>query len=137
MAKANSPIRLQAELMQAATLTGARMHRSAAEQIEYWADLGRQVAALVDPDVVLKIQAGLVRLRVESIRTEPLDPDDVFATVEADRVSGALADRVTAAPIRYQASTSHPGYLERIDAEGKRTPGRFQDGVFVALAAEA
>ena len=35
MAKAASPVRLQDELMQAATVTGARLHRSAAEQIEY------------------------------------------------------------------------------------------------------
>ena len=36
MAKAISPIRLQNELMESAKVVGALMHRSAAEQIEYW-----------------------------------------------------------------------------------------------------
>jgi ParD-like antitoxin of type II ParDE toxin-antitoxin system len=40
MAKAASPIRLQTELMQQAEPTAKRFHRSSAEQIEYWADLG-------------------------------------------------------------------------------------------------
>jgi hypothetical protein len=44
MAKAASPIRLQEELMQAAESTAKRFHRSTAEQIEYWADLGRSVS---------------------------------------------------------------------------------------------
>jgi hypothetical protein len=49
MAKAASPIRLQKELMQAAELTAKRFHRSTAEQIEYWADLGRSVSSTLDP----------------------------------------------------------------------------------------
>ena len=61
MPKAASPVRLQQELMQAAALSGGRFHRSTAEQIEYWAEIGRQVANLLDPDTLLAIAAGLAR----------------------------------------------------------------------------
>ena len=44
MVKATLPIRLQEDLMQSATTAGQRMHRSAAEQVEYWASIERSVA---------------------------------------------------------------------------------------------
>lgn len=130
MTKAASPVRLQSELMQAATLAGARLHRSAAEQIEYWASLGRQIAHFVDPDTLLEVAAGLARLKVEPTLAQPVDPDAVFAAVEADRRSGELSKKVTTAAIRYQASVTHPGYLERIDERCVRTVGTFHNGVF-------
>ncbi|MCF8003822.1 MAG: ParD-like family protein [Chromatiaceae bacterium] len=45
MRKSASPIRLQEDLMQSASLAGSQLHRSAAEQIEYWAWLAAQTAA--------------------------------------------------------------------------------------------
>jgi len=39
--------------MESAALVGARHHRSAAEQIEFWAALGRQVARVLNPDSLL------------------------------------------------------------------------------------
>lgn len=133
MAKASSPVRLQDELMQAATVAGARLHRSAAEQVEYWASLGRQIAAFVDPDTLLKVGAGLARLKVEPTAAQPIDPDTVFAAVEADRHSGELSRKVTTAAIRYYASVTHPGYLERVDANGLHTIGTFQNGLFTPI----
>ena len=132
MAKAASPVRLQNELMQAAGVAGARLHRSAAEQVEYWASLGRQVAGFVDPDTLLKIAAGLARLKVEPTIAQPIDPDAVFAAVEADRRSGELPEKVTGAAIRYYASAS-PGYLEQVDERGVRTVGTFRNGVFTPI----
>jgi len=130
MAKAASPVRLQEELMQAASLTGARSHRSAAEQVEYWASLGRQIANFVDPDTLLEVAAGLARLKVEPTVSQSIDPEAVFAAVEADRRSGVLSKKVTTASIRYQASVTHPGYLEQIDENGARTVGTFNNGAF-------
>ncbi|MCU7813958.1 MAG: ParD-like family protein [Candidatus Thiodiazotropha sp. (ex Lucinoma kastoroae)] len=136
MAKALSPVRLQSELMQAATVAGARMHRSAAEQVEYWASLGRQIASFIDPDTLLEIAAGLARLKVEPTVFQPVDADTVFAAVEADRGSGELSKKVTTASIRYQASVTHPGYLEQIDANGVRTVGTFHNGIFTPVAVD-
>ncbi len=51
MAKAASPVRLEKERMEAASRSGKRPHRSAPEQVEFWADIGRTMDALpVDPD---------------------------------------------------------------------------------------
>ena len=50
MPKAASPVRLQEELMESARISGSIQHRSAAKQIEYWADLGRKVSKAIDPD---------------------------------------------------------------------------------------
>lgn len=133
MAKAASPVRLQDDLMQAASIAGARLHRSAAEQVEYWASLGRQIAAFVDPDALLKVGAGLARLKVEPTISQPIDPDVVFAAVEADRRTGELSKKVTTAAIRYYASVTHPGYLERVDENGAHTVGTFHGGVFTPI----
>ena len=130
MAKSASPVRLQDELMRSAAMAGARQHRSAAQQIEYWAALGRAVAGLLDPDRLLAVQAGLARLTVEPVTASPLDADHVFAALEADRGGGVLRDAVSSASVRYQASVAYPGLLERIDADGQRRVGRFIQGAF-------
>ncbi|MBL4712192.1 MAG: hypothetical protein JKX75_06800 [Gammaproteobacteria bacterium] len=77
MPKANSPIRLQSELMQAAALSGKRNHRSTAEQIEYWADMGRRVAFFIDPDALLSVQSGLAKIKVEPVNITPVNPVSV------------------------------------------------------------
>ncbi|MFZ1712888.1 MAG: hypothetical protein WAT53_07515, partial [Nitrosomonas sp.] len=95
MAKAISPIRLQEELMQAATLAGKRHHRSAAEQIEYWAEIGHSVGAFLKPDDLLLVSAGLANIRVELVMGQPVIPSAVFQVLEQSRASGALAQAVT------------------------------------------
>jgi len=136
MAKSPSPVRLQEELMQSATQAGARHHRSAAEQIEYWAALGRQVCRFVDPDSLLDVEAGLARLQVEPVVAEPVAPEAVFSSVELARQSGELPHLVSKAAIRYQASASQPGALERIAADGSRTTGSFSNGIFIPCEPE-
>jgi hypothetical protein len=119
MPKSPSPVRLQDELM-----------RSAAQQVEYWASLGRSVAGLLDPEQLLAVKSGLARLRVEPIRAMAVDPAAVFDTMEQARQNGTLAASVSTAQDRYQASVSHPGLLERISSDGLRTIGTFEDGMF-------
>lgn len=130
MAKASSPIRLQDDLMQAATLTAKRFHRSTAEQIEYWAELGRSVSSTLDPDVLSSVVSGLTKIKVEPIHSPSIDPADVFNALEQEREKGTLTSTVTQSAIKYQASTTHPGYLERIDANGN-TVGMFENGQFI------
>lgn len=134
MAKAASPIRLQKELMQAAQSTAKRYHRSTAEQIEYWADLGRTVASTLDPDVLLSVSSGLSIIKTEPVISLPIDPDSVFQALEKDREAGILANRVTTSAIRYQTSIKHPGYLEKIDLNGDITTGQFEKGEFILLS---
>jgi hypothetical protein len=130
MPKSPSPVRLQDELMRSAALVGALHQRSAAQQVEYWAALGRSVAGLLDPEQLLAVKSGLARLRVEPIRVVAVDPAAVFDTIEQARQNGTLAASVSTARDRYQASSSHPGLLERISSDGLRTIGTFEDGLF-------
>ncbi len=133
MAKAASPIRLQADLMRTATLAGKRFHRSTAEQIEYWADLGRQVAAILDPDTLLSVSSGLARIKIEPVVADPVNPDKVFQSLEQERKAGTLSQSVTQSVIRYQVSESHPGYLEQINQHAEVTTGKFENGEFIEL----
>ena len=130
MAKAASPVRLQNELMQAATTAGQRMHRSAAEQVEYWASIGRSVAKVVDPDTLLEVSAGLAQLQIVQVTPPSINPDELFAAMEQERKAGTLAATVTGSTVRYQASTDHPGQLEQINPDGSVIVGQFSIGVF-------
>jgi hypothetical protein len=125
MAKALSPIRLQQDLMAAASLAGEIHHRSTAEQVEYWASLGRKVANILDPEAVLAIGAGTVTLKLEPVSVGRVDPGEAFSCLERDCESGALAASVAPLGIRYQSSQTCPGFLERIDAEGKVEVGQY------------
>ena len=133
MAKASSPVRLQDDLMQAAKLTGERFHRSTAEQIEYWADIGRKVSTVLDPDTLISIATGLTQVNVEPIYGKPIDPDDVFNLLEVQRQQGSLTQAVTDSAIKYQSSLTQPGYLERIDQNGNVLVGQFKNGEFVSV----
>jgi len=133
MAKSASPIRLQEELMQAAASTAKRFHRSTAEQVEYWADLGRSVSSTLDPDVLLSVASGLAIIKVEPVFSAPINADNVFKSLENDRESGKLSREVTNSAIRYQASLKHLGCLEKIDADNNMTIGQFENGQFVEL----
>lgn len=130
MPKAASPVRLQRELMESAARIGLRHHRSAAEQIEYWAALGRQVAHLLDPDSVLDVAAGITQLTLQPVDPVRIPPEQVFAAVDRDRSSASLAQLATTASCRYQACVGHPGYLEQILPDGSRRIGQFRDGSF-------
>lgn len=134
MAKAPSPVRLESSLMSAAAVAGSTLHRSAAEQIEYWADLGRKVAKIVDPEILLAVQAGLATLRVEHVSPSPVDPDAVFAALDRARNSGALSEAVAAGAVRYQASIMRPGALEACYPDGRIEVGQFANGQFIPEA---
>ena len=134
MAKAASPIRLQQGLMDNATVEGQLFNRSAAEQVEYWAGIGRRLSNLVESDTLLSISAGLATVHVEPVETQPIDPDMVFNNLEQQRESGALAEMIKHGQPRYQASVQHPGYLECIDTNGHVVLGSFKDGAFTPVS---
>jgi len=133
MAKAISPVRLQDDLMQAAKLTGERFHRSSAEQIEYWADIGRKVSTVLDPDVLMSVAMGLSQVKVEPVFGQKINPDTVFKTLEDQRESGVLTQLVTGSVIKYQASSKYLGYLEEIDQKGNVRVGKFSEGEFIVI----
>lgn len=133
MAKASSPIRIQSDLMSNAAVLGKLHHRSAAEQIEYWASIGQKVESLLDPESLLQIKAGLLRVKLEQVNAPPVSADWVFANLDMKRETGELSGEVSHSQLRYQASTTHPGMLEQIDAKGKVKVGQFSNGVFTPV----
>ncbi|PCI61446.1 MAG: hypothetical protein COB35_06560 [Gammaproteobacteria bacterium] len=132
MAKANSPIRLQNNLMQSATTVGALMHRSAAEQIEYWASLGQKVSDILSPEVLLSISAGLAKVSVKPTIDPVIDFDDIMQEVEIRSNSDELKKAIANNTIKYQASSHYPGLLEQVKPDGTITLGHFEGGEFVA-----
>ncbi len=129
MAKGN-PLRLDVRLMRDAKACGELMHRSEAEQIEYWADLGRRIENMLDQRDLLDVKAGLATLTVEPVKARPLDPTALFAQVDAQRqhVSRSLGEHA----VQYRASRTHPGLLDAVWPDGTVKVGQFRDGKFVA-----
>jgi hypothetical protein len=62
---------------------------------------------------------------IENIKAPVIDPDTVFSALEEDRHSELLAETITTSPVRYQASLSYPGQLEKITTDGEVTIGQF------------
>lgn len=132
MPKASSPVRLEADLMAAAKLSGSLFKRSASEQIEYWASIGRNVADILNPNVLLDITNGVAKLKVEAVEFDGVDADAVFENLESDRTEGKLEDSLgTISGVRYQASETHKGFLEQISPDGKVVTGKFNLGEFI------
>ncbi len=129
MAKGN-PLRLDARLMQEARACGELMHRSEAEQIEYWATLGRRVETMLDQKDLLEVKAGLATLKVELAHTPPLDPAAVFAQVDSQRLG--TAQSFNPQVVQYRASRTHPGLLDAVYPDGTVKVGQFKNGKFVA-----
>ncbi len=126
-----SPMRLDDALVREAEAEARLNRRSVPKQVEYWADLGKNLARLITPEDLIKIQMGLSRIRLEAVQTTPLDADEVFAGLDAERARAALSHAVTRAPLVYQAVPDRPGVLERIDREGHRQQGVFRNGEFL------
>lgn len=130
MPKAASPVRLERTLMDAAAVEGSLLHRSAAEQIEYWADIGRKISGVITPSDLLAISAGLMKISLEETSPVTADPDAVFATLGRERDGGGLARTIAGDKPRYQASHSHPGLLEQVMPDGSTRLGQFRNGEF-------
>lgn len=136
--KAASPVRLDKNLMSAATVASKANHRSAAEQVEHWASIGRMVSENLSPNALVAIAAGIARIDVSIPDAPPVSMEDVMAYSQTLRESGTLPEKITSAPVRYQASTRYPGLLERMQGDAVDV-GTFENGVFTVkeVAAES
>jgi len=132
MAKAQSPIRLQSELMNSASLAGELQNRSASEQIEYWASIGRTVSGKISANDLLELKAGLVSISLEKPITQAVDPTALLAEVDTSRESGALKNAIMTGAPRYQMSALKHGYLEQVHPDGTVITGQFEGGEFKA-----
>ncbi|MFH1934574.1 MAG: hypothetical protein ABIN18_23755 [Pseudomonadota bacterium] len=126
-----SPIRLNSTLVAAAEKEGAIQKRSVPKQIEFWAELGKSVARVMDLSDVFAIIQGLKKVKVEPVTSVAVDPRDVFNSLENTRKRGNLAEKVTSSAVYYEASLSQQGLLDRVNSyTGERETGQFHNGEF-------
>lgn len=124
-----TPLRLDDDLLRLAKQKGARTNRSAAAQIERWAQIGRVLEKDLTDAQLEAIAVGLAEVRVVDAEAPPApELDDVLAELGAARTSGTLTDLV-AGPVRYRAAADSA--IERVTPQGVER-GRFIDGTFVA-----
>lgn len=104
-----------------ARVAGEIVERSMAGQIEFWARIGRALEPLLRGDQVLALcRAGSVKPLSECI-------ESVDSAAGRRRVFEHLKTRPYP---HYEAAAESPGLLVRIEANGKRTVGRFVNRVF-------
>lgn len=132
MAKTYSSVNLPASLIEAAKAAGLKEQRSAAEQIEFWADIGKRVAPHLSPIELLELSSGFAQAKLEPIADSVVNSGDVFQALEEKRRFGTLSHSVTRSALRYQASSRYPGKLERISLDGRIEVGIFSGGEFQA-----
>ena len=112
----SQPVKLSDPLILDARITSALADRSIAGQIEFWAKLGRAIEPLLAGTQVLALRrAGEVK---------PLSAclEDVDSPEGRNRVTEHLDSQPFP---HYEPAPHRPGMLVRIEADGKRTIGRF------------
>ena len=120
----SQPVKLSDALVLDARVAGEAFERSIAGQVEFWARLGRAVEPLLQGTQVLAL--------CRSVAARPLSAclESVDSPEGRDRVMAVLE----AQPYpHYEPSPDAPGLLVRIDADGKRTLGRFVNRQFKAV----
>ena len=116
----SQPVKVSDALLLDARFASETVERSIAGQIEFWAKIGRALEPLLRGDQVLALcRAGSVK---------PLS--DCLKSVDSPRGRQRVLEHLKNRPYpHYEAATS-PGLLVQIEANGKRTVGRFVNRQF-------
>jgi hypothetical protein len=110
------PVKLSDSLVLDARLAGEAVERSIAGQVEFWARLGRSVELL--------LEGGKVLALARTGAAQPLS--SLLESVDSPSGRGRVAAFLESQPYpHYRPHPTKAGLLERIDADGTRTPGRF------------
>lgn len=119
----SQPVKLSDALVLDARIASEVVERSIAGQVEYWARLGRAVDLLLEGQNVLKLcHAGA---------NHPLSA--LLGSVNAPQGRKRLRVYLEGQPFpHYFPVPNKPGLLERVDAKGKHTVGRFVNREFRA-----
>ncbi len=128
--KIMSVLRLKAALFKEAEAEGALMKRSAAKQVEFWAELGKRIAHLISPNDMLVIMQGLAQVRVELPDSKAVNADQVFAAVDKASLSQDPGKTISRDAPYFESSQSRPGLLDQVMPDGSRQTGHFKEGKF-------
>jgi hypothetical protein len=122
----SQPVKLSDSLVLDARLAGKTVERSIAGQVEFWARLGRSVELLLEGQQVLAL--------CRNATARPLSA--CLKSVDSPEGRQRVADWLESGPFpHYQSHPDRPGLLVRIDANGKRTVGRFVNRQFQPINA--
>ena len=122
------PVKISDELLLNARLTGAAVKRSIAGQIEFWAGLGRAIEPILHGEPVLSLaRSGTV---------QPLST--ALESVDTPKGRARVFKYLNQQPYpHFEPDPQRSGVLVRIDANGKRTRGRFINRKFVPVKQKA
>jgi len=116
----SQPVKISDALVLDARLTGEAAERSIAGQIEFWARLGRALEPLLRGDSAIALR-----------RTGDAKPlSDCVREVDTKKGRQRVTDYLKRRPFPHFEQSESPGLLIKIDANGKRTLGRFVNRKF-------
>lgn len=119
----SQPVKVSDALILDARLTGEVAERSIAGQIEFWARLGRAIEPLLRGDQALALR--------RSGDSQPLS--DSLRAVDSPEGRRRVSEHLQSRPYPHYEPADAPGLLVRIEANGKRTIGRFVNRQFQAV----
>jgi hypothetical protein len=117
----SQPVKVSDALVLDARLMGEATQRSIAGQIEFWARLGRSIETLLRGDQMLALcRAG---------KAKPLSA--CLKSMDSAEGRKRLAEHLKSLPFpHFEPAPGSAGLLVRIEANGKRTTGRFVNRKF-------
>ena len=117
----SQPVKLSDALVLDARLAGETLERSIAGQVEFWARLGRAIEPLLQGTQALALSRNAA--------ARPLSA--CLAAVDSPAGRSRVAAFLQTQPYpHYEPAPNSPGLLVRIEADGKRTLGRFVNRQF-------
>lgn len=124
------PVKLSEDLVNQARHEAKASNRSITAQIEHWAVIGSSVERALAHDDLLAVKRGDLETAFpeEGTRTAILS---LLHSVTQETGRKDLAKALKKNRTVYQSDPNDPAWIERIDAAGRRTKGRFEDGRFI------
>lgn len=123
------PVKLSDELVSAARREGANTDRSITGQIEHWVRIGRSVEQVLRHQDIQALKRTPTDLTLTGQTRKAIEAALARARAETDQRT--LGGRLKLGRTVYQTDPAGSGMLERIDANGTRTLGRFVNRQFV------
>lgn len=112
----SQPVKLSDALVLDARVVSGIAERSIAGQIEFWANLGRAIEPVLDGARALAL--------ARSGRVRPLSK--CLANADSPAGRGRVSEYLASIPYpHYEPAPRAPGVVVKIDADGRRTLGRF------------
>ena len=122
----SQPVKLSDELVLDARVTAKSAERSIAGQIEFWAQLGRAIEPILRGETAQALR-----------RSEVRGVSDSLTSVDTSEGRNRVRTYLKIRPFpHFETDSEKSGLLVKIDADGKRTRGRFVNRVFKEVAAD-